>query len=60
MAEFLTTRELADLLRIGERKAYDLAASGEEAQRRKEYERGCKYTTREVRRIEYLVTRLRG
>ncbi|MCE8507900.1 helix-turn-helix transcriptional regulator [Ruegeria pomeroyi] len=29
MAEFLTTRELADLLRIGERKAYDLAASGE-------------------------------
>ncbi|KUJ85777.1 excisionase [Ruegeria marisrubri] len=29
MAEFLTTRELADLLRIGERKAYDLASSGE-------------------------------
>ncbi|MFD0908323.1 helix-turn-helix transcriptional regulator [Ruegeria arenilitoris] len=29
MSEFLTTRELADLLRIGERKAYDLASSGE-------------------------------
>ena len=29
MPDFLTTRELADLLRIGERKAYDLAASGE-------------------------------
>ncbi|TMV08969.1 helix-turn-helix domain-containing protein [Ruegeria sediminis] len=29
MPEFLTTRELADLLRIGERKAYDLASSGE-------------------------------
>ncbi|WP_171174438.1 helix-turn-helix transcriptional regulator [Ruegeria sp. HKCCD8929] len=29
MAEYLTTRELADLLRIGERKAYDLASSGE-------------------------------
>lgn len=29
MHEFLTTRELADLLRIGERKAYDLASSGE-------------------------------
>jgi excisionase family DNA binding protein len=27
--EFLTTRELADLLRIGERKVYDLAAKGE-------------------------------
>ncbi len=29
MSEYLTTRELADLLRIGERKAYDLASSGE-------------------------------
>ena len=29
MSQFLTTRELADLLRIGERKAYDLASSGE-------------------------------
>jgi putative molybdopterin biosynthesis protein len=29
MNEYLTTRELADLLRIGERKVYDLAASGE-------------------------------
>lgn len=29
MPEYLTTRELADLLRIGERKVYDLAASGE-------------------------------
>ncbi len=29
MTEFLTTRELADLLRIKERKVYDLAASGE-------------------------------
>lgn len=29
MADYLTTRELADLLRIGERKVYDLAASGE-------------------------------
>lgn len=29
MAEYLTTRELADLLRIGERKVYDLAANGE-------------------------------
>ena len=29
MQEYLTTRELADLLRIGERKVYDLAASGE-------------------------------
>ncbi len=29
MADYLTTRELADLLRIGERKAYDLASSGE-------------------------------
>ncbi|SDC95057.1 helix-turn-helix transcriptional regulator [Ruegeria marina] len=29
MPEYLTTRELADLLRIGERKAYDLASSGE-------------------------------
>jgi putative molybdopterin biosynthesis protein len=27
--DYLTTRELADLLRIGERKVYDLAASGE-------------------------------
>ena len=27
--EYLTVRELADLLRIGERKVYDLAASGE-------------------------------
>lgn len=27
--EYLTTKELADLLRIGERKVYDLAASGE-------------------------------
>lgn len=29
MNEFLTTRELADLLRIGERKVYDLASGGE-------------------------------
>ncbi len=29
MPEYLTTRELADLLRIGERKVYDLAASGD-------------------------------
>ncbi|MFY2826247.1 substrate-binding domain-containing protein [Ruegeria sp. MALMAid1280] len=29
MPEYLTTKELADLLRIGERKAYDLASSGE-------------------------------
>ncbi|MAY88846.1 MAG: excisionase [Pseudooceanicola sp.] len=29
MSAYLTTRELADLLRIGERKVYDLAASGE-------------------------------
>ncbi|WP_037307346.1 helix-turn-helix transcriptional regulator [Ruegeria halocynthiae] len=29
MSEFLTTKELADLLRIGERKAYDLASSGQ-------------------------------
>ena len=29
MDEFLTTRELADLLRIKERKVYELAASGE-------------------------------
>ncbi len=29
MSEYLTTRELADLLRIGERKIYDLAAGGE-------------------------------
>lgn len=29
MSDYLTTRELADLLRIGERKVYDLAASGE-------------------------------
>lgn len=29
MPEYLTTRELADLLRIGERKVYDLAANGE-------------------------------
>lgn len=29
MHDYLTTRELADLLRIGERKVYDLAASGE-------------------------------
>ena len=29
MPDYLTTRELADLLRIGERKVYDLAASGE-------------------------------
>ena len=28
MSEYLTTKELADLLRIGERKAYDLASSG--------------------------------
>lgn len=28
MSEYLTTRELADLLRIKERKVYDLAASG--------------------------------
>ena len=29
MPEYLTTRELADLLRIGERKVYDLAGKGE-------------------------------
>lgn len=29
MPEYLTTRELAGLLRIGERKVYDLASSGE-------------------------------
>ena len=29
MAEYLTTRELAELLRIKERKVYDLAASGQ-------------------------------
>lgn len=29
MSEYLTTKELADLLRIKERKVYDLAASGE-------------------------------
>lgn len=29
MPEYLTTKELADLLRIGERKVYDLAANGE-------------------------------
>ncbi len=29
MSEYLTTRELAALLRIGERKVYDLAASGD-------------------------------
>ena len=29
MSGYLTTRELADLLRIGERKVYDLAANGE-------------------------------
>ncbi len=29
MSEYLTTRELAELLRIGERKVYDLASSGE-------------------------------
>ncbi len=29
MSDYLTTRELADLLRIGERKVYDLAASDE-------------------------------
>ncbi|WP_424987340.1 substrate-binding domain-containing protein [Microbulbifer sp. S227A] len=29
MSDYLTTRELADLLRIGERKVYDLAANGE-------------------------------
>ena len=29
MTEYLTTKELADLLRIKERKVYDLAASGE-------------------------------
>lgn len=29
MSDYLTTRELADLLRIGERKVYDLAGSGE-------------------------------
>jgi len=29
MPDYLTTRELADLLRIGERKVYDLAASNE-------------------------------
>lgn len=29
MSEFYTTRELADLLRVKERKVYDLAASGE-------------------------------
>ncbi len=29
MPDYLTTRELADLLRIGERKVYDLASGGE-------------------------------
>lgn len=29
LPDYLTTRELADLLRIGERKVYDLAANGE-------------------------------
>jgi excisionase family DNA binding protein len=29
MSEYLTTKDLAELLRIGERKAYDLASSGE-------------------------------
>lgn len=29
MPDYLTTRELADMLRIGERKVYDLAANGE-------------------------------
>jgi excisionase family DNA binding protein len=29
VSDYLTTRELAELLRIGERKVYDLAASGE-------------------------------
>ncbi|MCB1342737.1 MAG: helix-turn-helix transcriptional regulator [Pseudooceanicola sp.] len=29
MSDYLTTRELADLLRIGERKVYDLASGGE-------------------------------
>lgn len=29
MPEYLTTRELADLLRIGERKVYDMASGGE-------------------------------
>lgn len=29
MPDYLTTRELADLLRIGERKVYDLVANGE-------------------------------
>ncbi len=29
MPDYLTTRELADLLRIGERKVYDLASNGE-------------------------------
>ena len=29
MTQYLTTRELAELLRIKERKVYDLAASGE-------------------------------
>lgn len=29
MSDYLTTRELADLLRIGERKVYDLAATNE-------------------------------
>jgi excisionase family DNA binding protein len=29
VTDYLTTRELAELLRIGERKVYDLAASGE-------------------------------
>ena len=29
MSDYLTTRELADLLRIGERKVYDLAGNGE-------------------------------
>lgn len=29
MSDYLTTRELAELLRIGERKAYDLASTGE-------------------------------
>jgi len=28
MSEYLTTKELAELLRIKERKVYDLAASG--------------------------------
>ncbi|GAB5437168.1 substrate-binding domain-containing protein [Falsiruegeria mediterranea] len=29
MSDYLTTRELAELLRLGERKVYDLASSGE-------------------------------